>query len=238
MNRKKITPTRTKPCYCQNVRINRKNSKESSKTLENWIWRIEWKSGKGHFVRKDGTNIWGEKEGSWDETTLPFFFKKKKPTTWCSRWVLRKVTCSKQTKMKHGEWEDESKTCLSCGMSVMGSLKSSGHFVMMYKSCTWRHERANGCTFMKTEWSAKGDASERKTAWSKHASRGSRSQLWCKSDSFAGLTNHVSTRPDRLRKELLWIPLAPQAKKLNWDNTHAKRKRSALTVMMFSSGST
>ena len=26
---------------------------------------------------------------------------------------------------------------------------SSGHFVIMSKSCIWRHKRANGCTFMK-----------------------------------------------------------------------------------------
>ena len=29
--------------------------------------------------------------------------------------------CSKQTKMKHGECEDETETCLSCGMSVIDS---------------------------------------------------------------------------------------------------------------------
>ena len=33
---------------------------------------------------------------------------------------------------------------------------SSSHFVMTKKSCMWKHTRANGCTFMKTEQSTKG----------------------------------------------------------------------------------
>ena len=48
----------------------------------------------------------------------------------------------------------------------------------------------------------------------------------------------LTWRPMRLRKEVLWIPLASQAERLTWNSASAKRKRSAPNVMIFSSGST
>ena len=86
----------------------------------------------------------------------------QKCLTLCSWWVLRKVNVQSKQKMMHGEREDKTKTCLSCGMSVIDgkghqvtwkwnltevtghdetgwqlnkNCLSSSHFVMMYEPC-------------------------------------------------------------------------------------------------------
>ena len=104
--------------------------------------------------------------------------------------------CSKCTRMKH----HGTKARIHGGMpanefdrkNVIRSLREDAQILHMEAyTCKWLHVHED-----KKKYKRKDD-SERKTAWSKTRFTWEPQSVMVQSESFAGLTIHVSTRPDK-----------------------------------------